>query len=73
MPDLAQRIARSIRERRQKAGLSQLDLAELAGLSLNHVGLVERGQRSPSVRALERVARALGADAAELLSRGGGT
>lgn len=68
---LGQRIGRQIREHRQRARVTQLALAERVGLSLDHVSLVERGRRAPSLDALERFARALGADPADLLSRGG--
>lgn len=71
METLGQRIGRQIRERRQLVRYSQLRLAEVARLSLNHVSLLERGERLPSLKTLERLARALGADV-ELISRGGG-
>lgn len=67
---LGQRIGRGIREQRKRAQLSQMTLAERAGLSLDQVGHVERGRRNLSMGALERVAQALGVDPAELFSRG---
>jgi transcriptional regulator with XRE-family HTH domain len=67
---LGQRIGQGIREQRQRAQLSQLKLAEAAGLSIDQVGQVERGRRNLSIRALERVAQALGTDPAELFTRG---
>jgi transcriptional regulator with XRE-family HTH domain len=71
MDSLGRRIGRGIRAQRQRARLSQLALAERAGVSLDHLSLVERGGRDLSIRALERVAQALGADPAELLLSGG--
>lgn len=41
-------------------GLSQEKLAELADVHRNHIGLLERGLRSPTVDVLTRVANALG-------------
>lgn len=48
-----------IRDRRTKAGLSQEALADKAGLHRNHVGLIERGLRSPSIEVVRRLALGL--------------
>lgn len=55
-PDVGRRI-RAIRERR---GLSLRSLAERSDLSVNAVSLIERGQSSPTVSTLHRLAGALG-------------
>lgn len=67
---LSKRIARGIREQRQRRGLTQLKLAERAELSIETVSKVERGLREPRLGVVDRLARALGVDAAELLGRG---
>lgn len=56
--NLAQRI-RILRERRN---LSQRALAEASGLSRNTLSLLERGQSSPTVSTLKRIALALGVE-----------
>ncbi len=56
--DLGQRI-RILRERRN---LSQRALAEASGLSRNTLSLLERGQSSPTVSTLKRIAMALGVE-----------
>lgn len=71
MASLGQRIAQGIRTQRQRTRLSQLAVADKAGLSIQYVGMVERGERSPSLEVLERFARALGVDPADLFSGGG--
>ena len=48
-----------LRERRDRAGLSQEVLADMAGLHRNYVGQLERGQKSPSLGAIAVLARAL--------------
>lgn len=48
-----------IRAHRAKAGLSQEDLADEAGLHRTYIGLVERGQRMPSIEMVRRLALAL--------------
>jgi transcriptional regulator with XRE-family HTH domain len=51
-----------IRDMRQLAGLSQRELAVRSGVAQPGLSQLERGQRSPTVRTLERIARALGCD-----------
>jgi transcriptional regulator with XRE-family HTH domain len=55
-PDIGPKL-RALRKRR---GLSLRALAELCGLSVNTISLVERGKTSPSVATLHRLATALG-------------
>ena len=54
-PDVGRRI-RALREQR---GLSLRALAEMSGLSVNAISLIERGQSSPTVSTLHRLAAAL--------------
>jgi transcriptional regulator with XRE-family HTH domain len=49
-------------EAREQAGLSQSELAKLAGTSQSAVARLERGQVSPSLATLRRLARAAGFD-----------
>jgi transcriptional regulator with XRE-family HTH domain len=44
-------------------------LAELAGLHRTYVGSVERGERNISIDNIERLAKALGIEPADLLKR----
>jgi transcriptional regulator with XRE-family HTH domain len=56
-----------LRKVRQKAGLSQEKLAELAGLHRTYVSSVERGRRNISLENVQRLAGALGVSMAELM------
>lgn len=56
-----------LRELRNARGWSQERLAEEAGITLNYVGNLERGEQGPSLHVLLRLARAFGLSAAELL------
>lgn len=60
-------FAKRLRQLRQVRGLSQEALADLAGLHRTYVGSVERGERNVSIDNMERLARALEVDIAELL------
>jgi len=52
-------LGEAIRQLRREAGLSQEQLAELAGTDLTQIGGMERGVRNPSYSTLVRVATAL--------------
>lgn len=58
-------LGRGIRRCRERAGLSQEELAGRAGLHRNYVGLVERGERNPTIRTIFRLARTLNVGPAE--------
>ncbi|RIY13057.1 transcriptional regulator [Hymenobacter rubripertinctus] len=47
-------------ERRQKLGLSQAELAELAGVSLSFITKLEAGRANPGFRQLNQVLDAVG-------------
>jgi ribosome-binding protein aMBF1 (putative translation factor) len=52
-------IARSIVEERRAAGLSQEELAQLAGLRQETVCRIESGKHSPTVRTVAKIDKAL--------------
>jgi transcriptional regulator with XRE-family HTH domain len=60
-------VAANIRRRRKAKGLSQEKLGELAELHRTYVSQLERCKANISIDGLERIARILGVDAAELL------
>lgn len=66
MTDLSS-IGRYIRKYRVAAGMSQDKLAELAGISSKHIGVLERGERYPSLESLINIANALDISADMLL------
>jgi transcriptional regulator with XRE-family HTH domain len=57
--DIIDKLGKKIREVRKQRGLTQAELAEKAGISVNFIGKVERGIHSPSVTTIERIAEAL--------------
>jgi transcriptional regulator with XRE-family HTH domain len=58
----------TLRRLRTERGWSQERLAEAAGITLNYVGNLERGEQGPSLNILVRLARALETDVPTLLA-----
>jgi ribosome-binding protein aMBF1 (putative translation factor) len=52
-------IARSLAQDRQAAGLSQQELARLAGVRQETISRIESGKHSPTVRTVEKIDRIL--------------
>ncbi|MHB0913359.1 MAG: helix-turn-helix domain-containing protein [Armatimonadota bacterium] len=64
-------LAENIKRRRKELGLSQEKLAEIVGLSTNHIARIETGTRTPSLGILDRIAEALGTTVSELTAEQG--
>ena len=67
--DLLTRFAGNVRRLRAKKKLSQKALADRIGISVSYVSMLERGQRSPPLETIEKMAKALGVPPASLLGR----
>ena len=65
--DLIQLLGANVRRQRKLKGMTQERLALDAGRERSYVSDLERGMRNPSVRALGRLADALGVDPKLLL------
>ena len=62
LQETAINVGQKIRQLREHRNLSQQDIAEESGLSRNTLSLIERGQSSPTVSTLKRIAHALNVD-----------
>lgn len=60
-------IGKIIKEQRKNIPLSLNQLSRLSGVSVSHLGRIEQGQRQPSTRTLQKIAKHLGFDLYELL------
>lgn len=67
--ELQKVVGERLRWYRDQRGLSQEAFAEVLGFHRTYVGGLERGERNLTLRALERVAGALGVDPLDLLKR----
>lgn len=65
-----ERLALNLRAERAARGISQEQLADMAGLHRTYVGSVERRERNVSIDNIERLAGALELDIVALLRRG---
>jgi transcriptional regulator with XRE-family HTH domain len=65
---LAQQFGNRVRALRKKRGLTQEQLAEATGLSVNFISFVERGIKSPSLANMGRIAKALNVPVMELFN-----
>lgn len=62
------KIGMKIKLERIKLGISQEELAERAYLNKNTIGLIERGEQSPTVDTVEAIASALGLSLQEMFN-----
>ena len=61
-------ISNLVREARRRAGFTQAELAQRAGVPKSTVGRIESGVRVPSTEMVERLVRAAGLDVSVSLS-----
>ena len=68
--DIREQVGINVKRLRREKGWSQEDLADECGLHRTYISGVERGIRNPTVLVIDKIARTLGVEAAEMLSRG---
>ncbi len=71
MIDTRKKLGVRLFQLRTEVGMTQVKLAQTAGLSVDSIRSIERGDGSPRMESLEKIAKALRVDAAELLNFGG--
>jgi len=70
MSTLRRQVGLFIKRHRDRAGLSQAELGDRVGKSLETIGRIERGKLSPSLTTLEAIAAALQVEVRELFGAG---
>lgn len=60
------KVAKKIKELREKAKLSQSELAERAGITSSAISMIEGGQRSPSLVVIKKISEAFNMTVSEL-------
>ena len=61
-----ERLSKRIQKLRKNTRLSQEDLAEKINISRTHMGHIEQGRRSPSLKVMTKIAKALRIKISEL-------
>jgi DNA-binding XRE family transcriptional regulator len=59
-------VGSTIKRKREEKKLTQMELAKLSGLPQSHICRLEAGVHSPSMKTLEKIARALGVAVGDL-------
>jgi XRE family transcriptional regulator, regulator of sulfur utilization len=62
-------LGAAVRELRTQKGVTQEDLAHLAGVRTGAISLLERGRSNPAWGTVRRIAQALGVSVADLARR----
>lgn len=69
--ELQAHFGKTVREARQKAGLTQAALADQAGLTQQYIARIEAGQINPTLATMAAVARVLHLDGGDILRQVG--
>ena len=64
----AQAFGAAVRAARTEQGVAQETLAHLAGIERSHMGKIERGEHTPTLPMILRIARALKCSSAHLMA-----
>lgn len=65
--EFARKFGRVLQKHRLEKGISQESLAEKADLHQTHIGLIERGERNPSLNVAKSLADGLGLPLTKLI------
>ena len=65
--ELTKKFGWKVKIERMKKKISQEKLAEIAGLNKNSLGLIERGETTPSIETANNIANALGIKLPDLI------
>ncbi len=69
--DTKNELPRILKQRRLMVSITLQELSRSSGVSVSHLGLIERGERFPSARILRKIAKALGLSENELFTLAG--
>jgi DNA-binding XRE family transcriptional regulator len=61
-------ISKKMKQLRNKKSLTQEELAEIIGVSVNYIGYIDQNKRTPSIKTADKIARALGVKFADLFN-----
>ena len=64
---ILEKFGQKLQKTRKSKGVTQEELAVMIAMDRTYIGLIERGDRNPTVRTLYKIAKALKVDSSELL------
>lgn len=64
---ILEKFGEKVQKVRKSRGISQEELASRLAMHRNYIGMVERGERNPTIRTLYKIAKALKVDSSDLL------
>ena len=67
--DIRERVGLNLQRLRREKQMSQEELSDRSGVHQTYLSGVERGKRNPTVGVLEKIARALDADVADIVAK----
>lgn len=67
MESILNKFGNRIKELRVERKLTQEQFAKMCGLHKNYIGMIERGERNPSLINIEIIAKSLGMSISELM------
>lgn len=62
------KLGKNIAEHRKQKGISQEELGYIIHSARNYIGCIERGEKSPSITTLHKIAEALGINVKDLIN-----
>lgn len=65
-PKFRKEVGKRIKAAREKAKLSQADVAKKAGINANYYSVIERGEVNTTLEKLQKISRALGLDVSDI-------
>ena len=65
--DILQKFGMRLQKVRKEKRISQEELAALLSMHRTYIGMIERGERNPTIRTLYKIAKALKVKAGDLL------
>lgn len=65
--DVLEKFGQKMQKVRKDKGISQEELAARLAMHRTYIGMVERGERNPTIRTLYKIAKALKVNASDLL------
>ncbi len=65
--DINKKFGRKVAKLRKERAISQEELADRCGIHRTYIGSVERGEKSPTLNTIEKIAKGLNVGVCELI------